>query len=205
MTMAVEAAAQAGWTAAQTALIIVAVIAILGAAISASITYTLNQLAARRDRQAKAFAEALGAVEDYAEMPYRIRRRRDSPDARHELTDEMSKIQTRLAYHQALLQIEAPEVAADYATLVRATKIQAGGQMRHAWQQPVLTTDTEMNLSTRYPRDKIDVARGECIAAMRSALGHSRFRSALPLPTANSDPLPPRSTSSSPQHIEQHP
>ncbi|MGY4898659.1 hypothetical protein ACWEEK_24130 [Micromonospora aurantiaca (nom. illeg.)] len=180
-------AAQSGWTAAQTAIVIVAVIAILGGVISASITYTLNQRAARRERQAKAFAEALNAVEDYAEMPYRIRRRRDTPEARYDLTDEVSKIQSRLAYHQALLQIEAPGVAASYAALVRATKIQAGGQMRQAWQQPVLTTDADMNLQVRYPRDQIDAARGICISTMRGALRRHRTRHAPTLPTANSD------------------
>ncbi|PWR12622.1 hypothetical protein DKT69_23415 [Micromonospora sicca] len=179
--------AQSGWTAAQTAIVIVAVIAILGGIVSASVTYTLNQSAARRERQAKAFAEALNAVEDYAEMPYRVRRRRDTPEARYDLTDEVSKIQSRLAYHQALLQIEAPEVAASYATLVRATKIQAGGQMRQAWQQPVLTTDADMNLQVRYPRDQIDAARGACIATMRAALRRHRTRHAPTLPTANSD------------------
>ncbi|WP_327034865.1 hypothetical protein [Micromonospora ureilytica] len=180
-------AAQSGWTAAQTAVVIVAVIAILGGVVSASVTYALNQRATRRERQAKAFAEALNAVEDYAEMPYRIRRRRDTPEARYDLTDEVSKIQSRLAYHQALLQIEAPEVAASYAALVRATKIQAGGQMRQAWQQPVLTTDAGMNLQVRYPRDQIDAARGTCISSMRDALRRRRARHAPTLPTANSD------------------
>ncbi|MFI7553850.1 hypothetical protein ACIBQ2_29420 [Micromonospora sediminimaris] len=180
-------AAETGWTAAQTAIVIVAVIAILGGVVSASITYTLNQRVARRERQAKAFAEALNAVEDYAEMPYRIRRRRDTPEARYDLTDEVSKIQSRLAYHQALLQIEASEVAASYVALVRATKIQAGGQMQQAWQQPLLTTDAEMNLQVRYPRDQIDAARGACIETMRAALRRHWTRPAPTLPTANSD------------------
>lgn len=186
--MALAKAAEGGWTAAQTAIVIVAVIAILGAITSASVTYWHNQRAARRERRANAFAEALATVEDYAEMPYRVRRRRNTSEARYELTDEVSKIQSRLAFHQALLQIESPDIAAGYSALVRAAKIQAGGQMQDAWRQPALTTDADMNLGVRYPRDEIDAARATCIVAMRRALaGRRRGRGAPPLPTANSD------------------
>jgi hypothetical protein len=169
-------AAGAGWTAAQTALIIAAAIAILGSLVSASVTYTLNQQAARRDRQAKTFAEALASVEDYAELPYRVRRRHDNEAARHDLAEEVSRIQSRLAYHQALLQVETPEVAERYAGLVRAAKAQAGNQMRQAWLQPPITTDADMNLGTRHDRDDIDAARVACIEAMRSAVRRSRLR-----------------------------
>src|SRR6266487_3328576 len=85
--MALAKAAEAGWAAAQTAIVIVAVIAILGGIVSASITYWFNQRAARRERRATTFAEALATVEDYAEMPYRVRRRRNTSEARYELTD----------------------------------------------------------------------------------------------------------------------
>jgi Tfp pilus assembly protein PilE len=195
--MALAKTADAGWTAAQTAIVVVAVIAILGGIISASITYWLNQRAARRERRAAVFAEALATVEDYAEMPYRVRRRRDTPEARYALTDEVSKIQSRLAFHQALLQIECPDIAAAYCALVRATKIQAGGQMQDAWQQPVLRTDMEMNLGIRYPRDSIDAARAACITAMRPARGRRGRRHPPPLPTANSDPSAPPPTAPS--------
>jgi hypothetical protein len=183
--MVVAQAAPVGWAAAQTAIVIAAMIAIFGAIISAAMTYAFNQRAARRERLATMFAEALHAVEDYAEMPYRIRRRRNSPTARYDLTDEVSRIQSRLAYHQGLLQIEAPGVAGSYAQLVRAAKTQAGTQMERAWQHRVLATDAAMNLRVRYPRDEIDAARGRCITVMRAALGRSPATTAS---TANSDP-----------------
>jgi len=185
--VSLSTAAEAGWTAAQTAIVVVAVIAILGGSVTASVTYWYNQRAARREHRANAFAEALAAVEDYAEMPYRVRRRRNTPEARYELTDEVSKIQSRLAFHQALLQIESPDIAGAYGALVRAAKIQAGGQMQDAWRQPALTTDAEMNLGVRYPRDEIDTARATCIIAMRRALAGRPRGNAPPLPTANSD------------------
>jgi hypothetical protein len=162
------------WTAAQTAIVVVAVIAVLGSAITAAITYVLSQRAALRERRAKGFAEALSAVEDYAELPYRVRRRVGTPEARHQLTEEVSRIQSRLAYHQALLQIEAPDVAERYRLLVIAAKRQAGAQMETAWLRAPLTTDAEMNLTNPYPRGEIDRARDGCISAMRRALGRGR-------------------------------
>jgi Flp pilus assembly protein TadB len=63
-----------GW--AQAIALIVPVITVVGAVIGVVVTYSLNQRARRRERQARAFAEALTAIEDYANMPYRIRRRR---------------------------------------------------------------------------------------------------------------------------------
>lgn len=176
------------WSWAQTATVIVPVITLIGTIAAATVTYALNQRSARRERWANLFAAALTAVEDYAEMPYRIRRRRNTPDARHDLTDKVSEIQSRLAFHQAWLQVEAPDVAPAYINLVRATKIQAGGQMSRAWQQPVLTTDEQMNLKIRLPRDQIDDARGTCITAMLHALGHKKeAEKGVRLPTANSD------------------
>ncbi|WP_199752602.1 hypothetical protein [Actinoplanes sp. ATCC 53533] len=164
------------WTAAQTAIVVVAVIAVLGSAITAAVTYVLSQRAAQRERQAKGFAEALNAVEDYAELPYRVRRRPGTPEARHQLTEEVSRIQSRLAYHQALLQIEAPCVADKYRLLVGAAKNQAGGQMEVAWRQATFTTDAEMNLTNPYPRGEIDTARDACVVAMRVALRRGRLR-----------------------------
>jgi len=68
--LSVESTSQWDW--AQTAALIVPVITLFGAIITVAITYGLNQRATRRERQAKAFAEALAAIEDYAQMPYRI-------------------------------------------------------------------------------------------------------------------------------------
>jgi len=69
--------------------------------VSVALTYGLNQRAARRERQTKLFAEALAAIEDYAEFPYRIRRRPRTSEARHELTEQVSQKQSQIAFHQA--------------------------------------------------------------------------------------------------------
>src|ERR1022692_1459120 len=94
-------AGQTAWTWAQTAAVVAALIAIAGGVVIAALTYGLNQRVARRERQAKSFADALTAIEDYAEMPYRIHRRRATREARHDLTEQISQIQSRIAFHQA--------------------------------------------------------------------------------------------------------
>jgi hypothetical protein len=158
------------WTAA-----LAPVIAILGAALVALLTYGLNRRTARRERRARAFGEALSVIEDYAEMPYRIRRRPGTVEGRSQLTEEVSRIYSRLAFHQALLDIEAPEVAAAYRLLANEAKIEVGGQMKAAWQKPLRTTDAEMNLEEHYARTRVDPARDHCVATMRAALGHGTF------------------------------
>jgi hypothetical protein len=149
------------------------VIAIFGAALTALLTYALSRRAARRERRARAFGEALSVIEDYAEMPYRIRRRPGTLEGRHQLTEEVSRIYSRLAFHQALLDVEAPAVAAAYRRLVNEAKAEVGEQMKEAWQKPVRTTDAEMNLENHYDRERVDTARKRCVETMRAALGQS--------------------------------
>lgn len=158
------------WTVAQTTAVVVPVIAFLGTAIVALLTYRLNRRAAHRERRAHAFGEALSVVEDYAEMPYRIRRRLGTPEGRNQLTEEVSRIYSRLAFHQALLDVEAPLVGDAYRHLVTEAKKQVGGQMKTAWTQNVLQTDADMNLEQPYDRARVDAARRACVEAMRAAL-----------------------------------
>jgi hypothetical protein len=163
------------WTAAQTTAVVAPVIALLGAALIALLTYGLNRRAARRERRARAFGEALSVIEDYAEMPYRIRRRPGTLEGRQQLTEEVSRIYSRLAFHQALLDIEAPAVAAAYRLLANEAKAEVGEQMKTAWQKPLRTTDAEMNLEEHYARNRVDPARDHCVATMRAALGQGHF------------------------------
>ena len=164
------------WTWQQTAALLAGGIAVAGAVITAAITYGLNQRSARRERQTNAFAEALLAIEDYAELPYRIRRRPGTSEGRHELTEQISQIQSRIAFHQAWLSLEAPKVARRYDALVRAAKTQAGRQMQQAWLMPAARKDAQVNLGTAYRRDEINAARSQCIEAMRLAIGRSADR-----------------------------
>jgi hypothetical protein len=140
--------------------------------------YLLNQIWARNERRAKAFAEALAAVENYLEMPYRVRRRAASdPEVRATLTNQMSDIKAQIAFHQAWLQVEAPNVAEAYDALVRAAQEEGGAQMQEAWKEPVRDTDAAMNVGVAYDRSKSDAARTRTLEQMREQLSFPRWPS----------------------------
>jgi len=141
------------------------------AALVVVVGYIVAQAQARQERRAKAFAEALGAVEDYMECPYRIRRRPNSdPATRQGITSAISDIQSRIAFHEAWLQVETPLVAGKYSDLVRAARKEAGSEMQKAWLAPPLGTDAATNLGERLDRPKTDAARTEVVSAMRRQL-----------------------------------
>lgn len=161
-----------GWGWPQTVAVIVPVIAALGAIV----IWALTQRANRAERRRRAFADALAAVEAYVELPYRVRRRRDSAEARHNLTEAISQVQSDIARHVAWLELEAPTVAEPYRTLVRIARSQAGAQMQQAWRNEPLRNDSDMNLHIAYPREQVDAARTSCLAAMAEALRLWRSR-----------------------------
>lgn len=167
---------------AQAAAFIVPVVTLAGAVITAAATYELNQRAARRERLARAFAEALTAIEDYAQMPYRIRRRPGTLEARNQISMELNNIQSRIAFQHAWLYIEAADVAAAYDLLIRAARGEAGLQMKEAWTRPAPTTDEQMTLEAAYPRMQLDSARSQCITVMRAALGQGTTNGQPPAP-----------------------
>ena len=99
----------------------------------------------------------IAVVEEFATMPYRIRRRANTPEARHEISIELDKIQSRIAFQQAWLRIEAEKVAIAYDSLISAARNEAGLQMKEAWTLPPPNTDDEMLLGYAYPRAEIGV------------------------------------------------
>ena len=74
-----------------------------------------NQYQARRDRLRKDFAEALAAVERYAELPYRILRRQAStPDVRGHIAEQVHEVQQDILFHKSWVRIQSSEVADVY-------------------------------------------------------------------------------------------
>jgi hypothetical protein len=146
------------------------IIAALIAALVAVAGYMLTRAWARRERRAKEFADALAAVEEYLESPYRIRRRQGStPEVRAALAAALSDLQARIALHRAWLQVEATAVGLAYDRFVSAARADAGTQMADAWNATALTTDAEMNLKVAYPHPQADAERAKVVAAMETA------------------------------------
>jgi hypothetical protein len=151
--------------------------------------YLLNQIWARNERRAKAFAEALAAVENYLEMPYRVRRRPASDsETRATLTNQMSDIKAQIAFHQAWLQVEAPQVAEAYDELVRAAQEEGGTQMQLAWKEPLRDTDAAMNLGVAYDRSKSNTARARTLERMRQQIRFPQWTSPRGAPRRGAKP-----------------
>lgn len=151
------------------------VAAVLGAAVTvlvAAATFAATQAAARRDRRARVYADALRAVSDYNEGPYRVRRRDGSAEQRAAVTGALNDVKSRIDFSQALLQLHAPtKVATAYDTLARCARAEAGAQMKEAWTKLPTATDAQVNLDLPYLRPQTDAARERAVAVMRASLG----------------------------------
>jgi hypothetical protein len=148
-------------------------IALLTAIIAGAVAltgYLLNQLANRRERKSKVFAEALGMIYEYQELPYRIRRRAASdPGTRAVLGGLTSDVMTKLGFYLAWLHMESPEVGGAYRLLLDRVRLFGGRFRNEAWKSPLIADDQEMP-STEYLYDDLHDARMLCISIMRHAL-----------------------------------
>jgi hypothetical protein len=116
--------------------------------------YLLNQFANRRERKSKVYAEALEALREYQELPYKIRRRPDSNGTtRAALGDKTGDVVSRLWFYRAWLQTDSAEVGAAYRDLMTQTKQNGGLYRASAWSEPVLTKDEDAPLKDKYIYD----------------------------------------------------
>ncbi|MCX4826849.1 hypothetical protein OG883_45260 [Streptomyces sp. NBC_01142] len=101
-----------------------------------------------RNRLSTAFAEAFATYSAYNQLPYAIRRRRQDQTAeeRIRLSETLREIQTKLAYHQAWTEVEAPAVGKAYAELLQHMRQTSGRAMHDAWKAPAITSDDAMNI-----------------------------------------------------------
>lgn len=166
------AASVTGFGAQQWALLLAACIAAGGVAA----TIITTSLRARRDRLTDLYADALSGVADYNEGPYRIRRRDGNADQRFDITTKLSDTKSGIDHSQTLLRLHArPGVAGAYDAYVRASQVEAGGQMQTAWAMPPVTTDDEVNLYKPYSRVHSTPFRERVIAVMQADLAYRRW------------------------------
>ncbi|MGY5883434.1 hypothetical protein [Modestobacter lacusdianchii] len=148
-----------------------ALTAAMVAAIVAVKAYKTQQKETRRQQRATFYAEAVRAVEDYAEAPYRIRRRDGSAAARRELTQHLSDIKSRISFYTALLAIHSTDVvAAAYAAYVQAARSEAGQQMTAAWRGRPTKRDKDVPVGSALPRERTNAARRALLAVMKTDL-----------------------------------
>jgi hypothetical protein len=142
--------------------ILAAVVAILGYAI----TNAMNRI----ERRSKIYADAMLALVQFENLPFRIRRRSDSSDATRTIVGQRVRdVQEALFYHTVLLRLASPRVGAAFKALVEKTR-EKGVRYRHdAWTLPPARSDADMSLEIRYDyknKDELD----ECILLMQREL-----------------------------------
>ena len=157
------------WDSAST--IIGAVGAAFIAAVVAVAGYAWQQRMGRRDQRATMYAQALQAVEDYMECPYRIRRRDGSAEARRQITEGISSVKSRINFHLAWLRIHAPVPLAEaFQRYVTEAQKEAGVQMTVGWRGRPTRRDRDVPLGRPFDRQKSDEAREAVLREMKADL-----------------------------------
>ncbi len=163
-----------------TGAVIVPVIVASVGAFAAFLVYLGQQLASRRDAKRALFSQALADVYRWAELPYRVARRRPGEEAKHAIAAGMSDLQETLYLHRSWLRIESSDVHRAYERLVEATKLRTAEHLRCAWEAPSPETGGDMNVGDL----KIDIqeevegyvaAVRDHFAWWREALGVATF------------------------------
>ena len=144
------------------------ILAALIAALVVVVGYFIQQGFVRKERRARAYSEAVRAVEDYMEAPFLILRRDGTLITQRQITDHISDIQSRIAYHQAELSIYASTaIATAYADLVRSARSEAGLAMTNAWNTKPTRQGRAVPLGSRFSRERSDAALSKLVALMR--------------------------------------
>ena len=146
------------------------------AAVAALTGYALTQAWNRRERRARTYAEALAAIREYQELPYRIYRRQASDAATREALGQMlSDAAGKVRFYMATLEMESLLAARAYGDLRNQTRRRGALLRDWAWQQPLIDNDSAMALNPPFHHDNDDEER-LCLACMRHDLKIFRRR-----------------------------
>lgn len=142
------------------------------AAVVAVRAYKTQQQEGRRQQRASFYADAIQAVEDYMECPYRILRRDGSPEARREITQHINDVKSRISFYTGWMAIQGTEkVRVAYDAFVMAAQQEAGPQMTAAWDSKPIKKDKDVPLRTSpLPRTNTDTARTRLLAVLNADL-----------------------------------
>jgi hypothetical protein len=143
------------------------------------LTLLVNAARSRRETLTTLYGDALGAVAEYLEGPYRILRKDGTATTRFSITSKLSDVKTSIDHHQALLRLHADPLVADaYDMYVNTAKAEAGIQMRDAWEARPVTSDAEVNLGVVLPRDKSNDRRDLVVEMMQAQLQRRWYKAA---------------------------
>jgi len=145
------------------------VITAIGAAAVALLGYLLTSRSKQLEAKAKAYADALSAIEAYKSLPYRIRRRAKDEKDQADLQQLVGDTEQEVAFYRRWLALESARVGLAYEALANKVMKNGANDRRSAWsQEPDPETFT-------YGFDYYDeFEQGVCLAAMRHDLGRRR-------------------------------
>lgn len=148
-------------------------VALIGVAVTAAagiVGYMLSQAADRRDKRIELYAEALRAVKDLEELPFRITRRADSSgETRAALGAQISDSFVLLGFYRAWTQIDSEVIARAYILLLDQTQREVRPNRQSAWNTSIIRKDSDAHLDERFHTDnKPEWAL--CIAVIRREL-----------------------------------
>jgi hypothetical protein len=168
-----------------------------GAVIAASavvLTLLVNAARTRHESWATLYADALGAVAEYLEGPYRILRKDGQASTRLAITSKLSDVKAAIDHSQALLRLLCDAGVADAIDhYVMVAKQEAGQQMHDAWLADPVTVDAGVNLNVALPRDRSAAARALLVEVMQAHLrrrwysrrSHTRYKAAVAAATTS--------------------
>jgi hypothetical protein len=161
----------AGDVATFASVVVTLLVGIIAATIAVK-TYKTQQKETRRQQKAISYAEAVRAVEDYMEGPYRILRKDGSSRARREITQHISDVKSRISFYTGWMAIHGTSaVRAAYDAYVTAAQREAGPQMTDAWDLKPVKKDKDVPLRTPpLPRTATDTARAQLVAVLKADL-----------------------------------
>jgi hypothetical protein len=133
--------------------------------------FLLNQWLARRERKAKAFADALTAMRRYQNFPFRVWQRSTADAAtRDRFSKEQSTIGVDVRFHLVWLQIDSPVAGEAYEALWNAVYPRRLDNRHAAWKATPHTCDEGMGLDPPFHRHLGQPETALCIRAMRNEL-----------------------------------
>lgn len=91
---------------------------------------------AERDRRRDLYSEAYKTALHWCEGIYRIRRRDAQGSEDRDLVKHFHDMQERIAYYEAWLSMESPEMGSAYRSLLRSVKGECLPLAQAAWSQP---------------------------------------------------------------------
>ena len=150
---------------------------LLAPVVSATATLVITRANEASNRRRDRYALAVQTLVAWTEFPYRVKRRTDDdPATLTALTSHGHDLQERLAYHQARIATDHPDLARAYAETRSVIADAVGPAIREAWMSNPATLPADMNLGGWGPGEGCRQAVTALQDEIQNRFGFRRFR-----------------------------